>query len=312
MKKSIFPIVLIVIFLILSGGLFVVNEKEQAVIIQFGKPVGNTIMEAGLKFKMPLIQSVIKFDKRILEWDGAANEIPTKDNKYIFIDAFARWKIIDALQFYKSAKNEMLAQSRLDDIIDGAVRDEITNRTMNEIIRSTQRQMQTSEDEEEDDIPSTLVDDELTKGARLDIINSIKANVTSRLTELQMGIEVVDIQLKRINYNKQVQSKLFNRMISEQNMIAEKYRGQGQGKKQEILGMQIQKSKEVRSQAYLEAQIIMGDADAEAVSIYAEAYNKSPEFYNFKKSLETYTKTLDSTTKVIMSTDGKYFKYLTQ
>tara|TARA_B110001454_G_scaffold205289_1_gene214769 strand:+ start:277 stop:1215 length:939 start_codon:yes stop_codon:yes gene_type:complete len=312
MKKSIFPIVLIVIFLILSGGLFVVNEKEQAVIIQFGKPVGNTITEAGLKFKMPLIQSVIKFDKRILEWDGAANEIPTKDNKYIFIDAFARWKIIDALQFYKSAKNEMLAQSRLDDIIDGAVRDEITNRTMNEIIRSTQRQMQTSEDEDDDDIPSTLVDDELTKGARLDIINSIKANVTSRLTELQMGIEVVDIQLKRINYNKQVQSKLFNRMISEQNMIAEKYRGQGQGKKQEILGMQIQKSKEVRSQAYLEAQIIMGDADAEAVSIYAEAYNKSPEFYNFKKSMETYTKTLDSTTKVIMSTDGKYFKYLTQ
>jgi membrane protease subunit HflC len=269
-------------------------------------------MEAGLRFKMPLIQSVIKFDKRILEWDGAANEIPTKDNKYIFIDAFARWKIIDALQFYKSAKNEMLAQSRLDDIIDGAVRDEITNRTMNEIIRSTQRQMQTSEDEEEDDIPSTLVDDKLTKGARLDIINSIKANVASRLTELQMGIEVVDIQLKRINYNKQVQSKLFNRMISEQNMIAEKYRGQGQGKKQEILGMQIQKSKEVRSQAYLEAQIIMGDADAEAVSIYAEAYNKSPEFYNFKKSMETYTKTLDSTTKVIMSTDGKYFKYLTQ
>ena len=312
MKKSIFPIVLIVIFLILSGGLFVVNEKEQAVIIQFGKPVGNTIMEAGLKFKTPLIQSVIKFDKRILEWDGAANEIPTKDNKYIFIDAFARWKIIDALQFYKSAKNEMLAQSRLDDIIDGAVRDEITNRTMNEIIRSTQRQMQTSEDEEDDDIPSTLIDDALTKGARLDIINSIKANVTSRLTELQMGIEVVDIQLKRINYNKQVQSKLFNRMISEQNMIAEKYRGQGQGKKQEILGMQIQKSKEVRSQAYLEAQIIMGDADAEAVSIYAEAYNKSPEFYNFKKSMETYTKTLDSTTKVIMSTDGKYFKYLTQ
>jgi membrane protease subunit HflC len=312
MKKSIFPIVLIVIFLILSGGLFVVNEKEQAVIIQFGKPVGNTIMEAGLKFKMPLIQSVIKFDKRILEWDGAANEIPTKDNKYIFIDAFARWKIIDALQFYKSAKNEMLAQSRLDDIIDGAVRDEITNRTMNEIIRSTQRQMQTSEDDDDDDIPSTLVDDELTKGARLDIIHSIKANVTSRLTELQMGIEVVDIQLKRINYNKQVQSKLFNRMISEQNMIAEKYRGQGQGKKQEILGMQIQKSKEVRSQAYLEAQIIMGDADAEAVSIYAEAYNKSPEFYNFKKSMETYTKTLDSTTKVIMSTDGKYFKYLTQ
>ena len=311
MKKFIFPIIIIIVFLILSGGLYVVNEKEQAVIIQFGKPVGNTITDAGLKFKMPLIQTVIKFDKRILEWDGSANEIPTKDNKYIYIDAFARWKIVDALQFYKSAKNEMLAQSRLDDIIDGAVRDEITNRTMDEIIRSTQRQMQTLEDDDESNIATTTTTTS-SKGARLDIIKSIKDNVTSRLAELQMGIEVVDVQLKRINYNKQVQSKLFNRMISEQNMIAEKYRGQGQGKKQEILGMQIQKSKEVRSQAYLEAQIIKGDADAEAVRIYAEAYNKSPEFYNFKKSLETYTKTLDSTTKVIMSTDGKYFKYLTQ
>tara|TARA_B110000438_G_scaffold24882_1_gene23250 strand:+ start:188 stop:1126 length:939 start_codon:yes stop_codon:yes gene_type:complete len=312
MKKSIFPIVLIVIVLILSGGLFVVNEKEQAVIIQFGKPVGKIITDAGLKFKMPLIQTVIKFDKRILEWDGSANEIPTKDNKYIFIDAFARWKIVDALQFYKSAKNEMLAQSRLDDIIDGAVRDEITNRTMNEIIRSTQRQMETSEEREEGDISAEDSESQVSQGARLDILQSIKDNVAIRLSELKMGIEVIDIQLKRINYNKQVQSKLFNRMISEQNMIAEKYRGQGQGKKQEILGMQIQKSKEVRSQAYLEAQIIKGDADAEAVSIYANAYNKSPEFYNFKKSLETYIKTLDSTTKVIMSTDGKYFKYLTQ
>ena len=312
MKKSIFPIVLIVIVLILSGGLFVVNEKEQAVIIQFGKPVGNIITDAGLKFKMPLIQTVIKFDKRILEWDGSANEIPTKDNKYIFIDAFARWRIVDALQFYKSAKNEMLAQSRLDDIIDGAVRDEITNRSMNEIIRSTQRQMETSEEREEGDISAKDSKSISSKGARLDIIKSIKDNVGTRLLELQMGIEVIDVQLKRINYNKQVQSKLFNRMISEQNMIAEKYRGQGQGKKQEILGMQIQKSKEVRSQAYLEAQIIKGDADAEAVSIYADAYNKSPDFYNFKKSLETYTKTLDSTTKVIMSTEGKYFKYLTK
>ena len=312
MKKSIFPIVLIVIALILSGGLFVINEKEQAVIIQFGKPVGKIITDAGLKFKMPLIQTVIKFDKRILEWDGSANEIPTKDNKYIFIDAFARWKIVDALQFYKSAKNEMLAQSRLDDIIDGAVRDEITNRSMNEIIRSTQRQMETSEEREEGDISAKDSKSISSKGARLDIIKSIKDNVGTRLLELQMGIEVIDVQLKRINYNKQVQSKLFNRMISEQNMIAEKYRGQGQGKKQEILGMQIQKSKEVRSQAYLEAQIIKGDADAEAVSIYADAYNKSPDFYNFKKSLETYTKTLDSTTKVIMSTDGKYFKYLTK
>jgi len=312
MKKTIFPIIFILFFLILSSGLYVVNEKEQAVIIQFGKPVGNTIKYAGLHFKLPLIQTVLKFDRRILEWDGAANEIPTKDNKYIFIDAFARWKIIDPLQFYKAAKNEMLAQSRLDDIIDGAVRDEITNRTMNEIIRSTEREMQTTEEEDDDNLTSETSNQSLIRGARLDIIKSIKGKVVGKLSELGLGIELVDIQLKRINYNKQVQSKLFNRMISEQNMIAEKYRGQGQGKKQEIMGMQIQKSKEVRSQAYLESEIIKGEADAEAVRIYANAYNKSPQFYNFKKSLETYRNTLDSTTKIIMSTDGKYFKYLTQ
>ena len=312
MRITIFYITLLIIAVVGVSSVYILDETEQAIVIQFGKPVTGSVTNAGLHYKIPLIQNVIRFDKRILEWDGDATEIPTKDDKYIYIDAFARWKIVDALQFYKSAKNEMLAQSRLDDIIDGAVRDEITNRTMDEIIRSTQREMQTLENDDEGDITSSSSSNSSSKGARLDIIKSIKDNVTSRLAELQMGIEVVDVQLKRINYNKQVQSKLFNRMISEQNMIAEKYRGQGQGKKQEILGMQIQKSKEVRSQAYLEAQIIKGDADAEAVRIYAEAYNKSPEFYNFKKSLETYTKTLDSTTKVIMSTDGKYFKYLTQ
>ena len=310
--KTYINIIFVLLVLLISNSFIIIKESEQAIVTQFGKPVGNAITDSGLHFKIPLIQTVTKFDKRILQWDGSANEIPTKDNKYIFIDAFARWKIVDALQFYKSAKNEMLAQSRLDDIIDGAVRDEITNRSMNEIIRSSQRQMQTLEDDDEDDIATEDSSSSQSEGARLDIIKSIKDKVASRLVELKMGIEVVDVQLKRINYNKQVQAKLFNRMISEQNMIAEKYRGQGQGKKQEILGMQIQKAKEVRSKAYLEAQIIKGDADAEAVRIYAEAYNKSPEFYNFKKSLETYTRTLDSTTKVIMSTDGKYFKYLTQ
>jgi membrane protease subunit HflC len=310
MKRSIFPILLVFFVLVLSGGLFVVNETEQAITIQFGKPVGKTITDAGLNFKIPLIQTVIKFDKRILEWDGAANEIPTKDNKYIFIDAFARWKISDALQFYKSAKNEMMAQSRLDDIIDGAVRDEISNRNMDEIIRSSDRQMQVHVEDESD----ITYDAEVlsSKGARLDIIETVRKNVESRLLELDMGIEIVDVQLKRINYNEQVQSKLFNRMISEQSMIAEKYRGQGQGKKQEILGMQIQREKEIRSEAYLQAQIIKGEADAEAVKIYADAFNKSPEFYNFQKSLETYKNTMDSSTQVILSTDGKYLKYFTK
>ena len=287
--------------------MYVLNESEQAIVIQFGKPVGGKVDKAGLHFKVPVIQNVIKFDKRILEWDGAANEIPTKDNKYIFIDAFARWKILDALQFYKSAKNEMLAQSRLDDIIDGAVRDEISSRTMEEIIRSSDREMEIYETQEsgmESDKQNVL------EGSRPEIVETILNNVRTKLSELNMGIEVIDVQLKRIDYNKQVQNKLFNRMISEQNMIAEKYRAQGQGKKQEILGMQIQKEKEIKSSAFLKAQEIRGKADAEAVQIYANAYGKSPEFYNFQQTLNTYKTTLDAETQLILSTDNKYLKYL--
>jgi len=247
---------------------------------------------------------VIIFDKKILEWDGASSEIPTKDNKYIYIDAYARWKISDALIFYKSAKNEMMAQSRLDDIIDGAVRDEISNRIMSEIIRSSNRKMATYESENN----SEKID--YGSGARLEIIDRILNNVKDKLAELDMGIEIVDVRLKRIQYNEQVQSKLFNRMISEQNMIAEKYRAQGQGKKQEILGMQEKKEKEILSEAYVESQTIMGKADAEAVKIYADSYSKSPEFYNFNKTLESYKESIDSSTQIILSTDNKYLKYL--
>ena len=288
---------------------FVVSEKEQAIKIEFGKPVGGPIIDSGLYFKIPLIQTIIKFDKRILEWDGIANEIPTKDNKYILIDTFARWKISNALEFYKSAKNEMLAQSRLDDIIDGAVRDEISNRSMGEIVRSTDRKMEIYiSDVKGSDEAS---DEELAKsGARKDIIKSILDKVGSKLEELNMGIEIVDVQIKRVSYNKQVQTKLFNRMVSEQNMIAEKYRAQGEGKKQEILGKQIQKEKEIVSGAYLKSQTIKGRADAKATEIYAKAYSKSPELYNYYKTLETYKKTLDPSTYFILSTDNKYLNFL--
>ena len=253
------------------------------------------------------MQTVSKFDKKILQWDGAANEIPTKDNKYIFIDTFARWRISDALQFFKSAKNEMLAQSRLDDVIDGAVRDEISNRYMSEIIRSSNRDMETYESE----IGNNNVDEDILRtGARSKIIESILVNVSDKLSELKLGIEVVDVQIKRVAYNLQVQEKLFNRMISEQNMIAEKYRAQGQGSKQEILGKQIQKEKEIVSSAYLKSQEIKGKADADATKIYAEAYSKDKEFYEFFKTLETYRNTLDPSTLFILSTDNKYLKYL--
>ena len=311
MKQTIFLIIVVGVVILGFGSIYTINEAEQAVVTQFGKPVGGAVTDAGLHFKTPIIQTVIKFDKRILEWDGSANEIPTLDNKYIFIDAFARWRISDALQFYKSAKNEMLAQSRLDDILDGAVRDEIANRTMVEIVRSSDRVMVIQDVESSSvNVNNKVIEDFSAKGARLEIVESILESVSKRLLDLNMGIEILDVQLKRINYTRQVQEQVFNRMISGQNQIAEKYRAQGQGKKQEILGMQVQRKKEIISGAYLESQKIKGEADANATRIYADAYGKSPEFYNFIKTLETYSNTLDSSTQFILSTDNHYLKYL--
>lgn len=311
MKQTIFLIIVVGVVILGFGSIYTINEAEQAVVTQFGKPVGGAVTDAGIHFKTPIIQTVIKFDKRILEWDGSANEIPTLDNKYIFIDAFARWRISDALQFYKSAKNEMLAQSILDDILDGAVRDEIANRTMVEIVRSSDRVMVIQDVESSSvNVNNKVIEDFSAKGARLEIVESILESVSKRLLELKMGIEILDVQLKRINYTSQVQEQVFKRMISGQNQIAEKYRAQGQGKKQEILGMQVQRKKEIISGAYLESQKIKGEADASATRIYADAYGKSPEFYNFIKTLETYSNTLDSSTQFILSTDNHYLKYL--
>ena len=311
MKQTIFLIIVVGVVILGFGSIYTINEAEQAVVTQFGKPVGGAVTDAGIHVKTPIIQTVIKFDKRILEWDGSANEIPTLDNKYIFIDAFARWRISDALQFYKSAKNEMLAQSILDDILDGAVRDEIANRTMVEIVRSSDRVMVIQDVESSSvNVNNKVIEDFSAKGARLEIVESILESVSKRLLELKMGIEILDVQLKRINYTSQVQEQVFKRMISGQNQIAEKYRAQGQGKKQEILGMQVQRKKEIISGAYLESQKIKGEADASATRIYADAYGKSPEFYNFIKTLETYSNTLDSSTQFILSTDNHYLKYL--
>jgi membrane protease subunit HflC len=312
MNKNYLKILSGIVLVVLMNSFFLVNETQQAIKTEFGKPVGDPITEAGLKFKIPFIQTVIKFEKRILEWDGIANEIPTKDNKYILIDTFARWKISDALEFFKSAKNEMLAQSRLDDIIDGAVRDEISNRSMGEIVRSTNREMEIYISDVKGSVDDEGEDEYITTGARIDIIQSILSKVQNKLIKLNMGIDVIDVQIKRVSYNKQVQVKLFNRMVSEQNMIAEKYRAQGQGKKQEILGKQIQREKEIVSGSYLKSQEIKGRADAKASEIYANSYGKSPEFYNFYKTLDTYKNTLDPSTYFILSTDSKYLKALEQ
>ena len=310
MNKSIF--IFIILLLGLSSSLYIVNEGEQAIILRFGEPISEKpIDKAGLHFKFPIINSVYKFEKRILEWDGKPEEIPTKDNKYIFIDSFARWIISDPLKFYKSAKNEMIAQSLLDDIIDGAVRNEITGKVMEQIVRFSNRELPqvssdylstTDENQKNESIPIS--------GARKEITNNILNSVSKKLDELDIGISVIDVQLKRIDYNSRVQQDLFNRMITFQNTIAEKYRAQGRGQKEESLGQQIQKEKEILSSSYLDAQKIRGEADAEAVKIYADSYNKAPDFFNFMETLKAYSETIDSTTTLILSSKNKFLRYL--
>jgi modulator of FtsH protease HflC len=311
MKKQLL-LLIIPLLIVISSSFYVLNEGEQAIILKFGDPISDKpIVDAGLHFKLPIMNTVHKFDERILEWDGKPEEIPTKDNKYIFVDSFSRWVISDPLKFYKSARNEMLAQSLLDDIIDGAVRNEITGKVMEEIVRYSDRDMpkdnfdfmstNTNENKKEDIIIS---------GARREITQNILNSVSEKLIELDIGITVIDVQLKRIDYNSRVQQDLFNRMITAQNTIAEKYRAQGRGQKEEIIGLQIQKEKEILSGSYLDAQIIRGQADAEAVKIYADSYKKAPDFYNFIESLNAYSSTIDSTSSLILSTNNKFLKYL--
>ncbi len=309
-------LLLIVVIILLGSSLFILNETQQALITQFGKPVGQSITMAGIHIKLPFIQKVIVFEKRILEWDGNPQEIPTKDNKFIYIDTFARWRISDALAFYKSNRSEMVGYSRLDDLLDGAVRDEIANHTLPEIIRSSTRAMSIMVVESADlslEVDSTLMRELDIPGARKKIVENIVTNVKNKLTDLDLGIEVVDLQIKKIDYNSEVQKKVFDRMISEQKRIAEKYRAIGQGEKQRILGRQSQKMKEILSGAYLEAQGIRGKADAQAVKIYANAYNRttdSRDFYKFLRTLDAYKATIDSSTTLILSTDNEFLQYL--
>jgi len=314
--RVILVLLIVLVIAFLGTSLFVLNETQQAIITQFGKPVGQPITSAGIHFKTPFIQKVLVFDKRILEWDGNPQEIPTQDNKFIYIDTFARWRISNALAFYKSNRSEMVGYSRLDDLVDGAVRDEIANHSLPEIIRSSGRSMVIAEVESEEmstDIDSNQYEEYNVPGVRAKITESIIENVQNKLMELNLGIEMIDLQIKRIDYNTEVQQKVFGRMISGQRRIAEKYRAIGQGEKEQILGKQSQKKKEILSGAYLEAQQIRGKADAEAVKIYGNAYNRSTDsrdFYKFLRTLETYKTSIDSSTTLILSTDNEFLQYL--
>jgi membrane protease subunit HflC len=287
--------------------LFIVNETQQVVITQFGKPVGEAKITPGLKIKVPFIQKTNYFEKRFIEWDGDPNQVPTKDKKFIFVDAYARWQITDPLQFFKRLTNERGAQSRLDDILDGETRDYIASHDLEEAVRSSNRIPQSSGMAGEE-VGDTLSDISI---GRLRIQEMILKSANEKARDL--GIEILDFRLKRLNYVEEVRVQVYERMISERFRIAEKFRSEGQGEASKINGEKERDLKTIQSEAFRKAEEIRGRADARATAIYANAYNQSSsarDLYSFSKSMETFEKTFDTTTTIILSTKSELYKYL--
>lgn len=306
--KRIIPLVIIGIgVLVALDGVYIVDETEQVVITQFGDPVGDAITEPGLKFKIPFVHTAHYFDKRYLAWDGDRNQVPTKDKKFIFVDTYARWQITDPLQFYKRLQDERGAQSRLDDILDGETRNAIASHDLVEVVRSTNR-----EPVAEASVTEVLEDSlqDIAVG-RDSIQTTIQQQANKRAEDL--GIAILDFRFKRINYVEDVRQTVYNRMISERNRIADKFRSEGQGRAAEINGEKQRELKSIQSEAFRKAEVIRGEADAEATAIYAEAYNQSQaarELYNFTRTMESYEKVFDNQTSIILSTNSEFYKYL--
>jgi len=296
----------VVVLGFLTGAVYVVSEINQTVITQFGRPIGDPVTKAGLHFKLPLIQQIHYFDKRLLVQDGDPNQIPTRDKKYIWVDTTARWKIADALKFLQSVGSESGAYTRLDDIINSATRDAITSNLLVEATRNSNRVL-----EEEDELGIALFAEEALehiKGGREVMELQILEN--AKRIAPQYGIDLVDVRIKRVNYVEDVRQKVYERMISERKRAAEQYRSEGRGKSAEIKGKMEKELKSITSGAYKQAEGIRGGADAEAIVIYAEAYNNDPEFYDFMKTLETYNNTVGDGTTLLLTTDSDYFRYL--
>lgn len=300
-------------FIVLTSAVFVVQETQQVIITQFGEPVGNPIDSPGLHIKVPFIQKANFFDKRFLEWDGSPNQVPTKDKRFIWVNTYARWRISDPLLFFQRLRDEMGAQSRLDDILDGETRSAVARQDLVEVVRSTNRskeEIDLSEEElmvvgEAEDEPAIL---EAIQLGRMAITREILENARARASDL--GIEIIDLRIKRINYVTEVQKDVFDRMIAERNRIAQQYRSEGEGEAARIRGEKERDLAQIVSDAYREAEEIRGDADAEATDIYAGAYNRDITFYTFLKSLETYENTADSNSSLILTTDSEVFRYL--
>ena len=305
MKKLLIPLVILVV-LVLFNSAYIVQEPHQAIITQFGKPVGDPIMTPGLNFKIPFIQKVHRFEKRFLEWDGDPNQLPTRDKRFIWVNNYARWRITDPLLFFQRLNNERGAQTRLDDILDGETRNAIAKYDLVEVVRSTNRKPMATEVDADDEV--TMEDIEFGRDViRLEIL----ANSQDRTSDL--GIEILDVEFKRINYVVEVQRKVYERMISERQRIADRFKSEGQGEAFRIRGEKDRELLRIRSEAYKKAQEIKGNADAEATNIYARAYNRSADtrsFYEFLKTMEAYKTTLDKESMLVLSTDSDFYRFL--
>ena len=305
--------VAVILFLLITNSFYKLSESEQAIITQFGRPVGGAVKDAGLHFKIPMIQTLHRFEKRILNWDSSADQIPTADKKYIWLDTTARWKIVDPLRFYTSVTNIRGAQTRLDDIIDSASRDIVSSFVLVEVVRNSNRILDLRKEIPVDDIGS---DEE---EAAVGVIEEVKIGreqltkmILLRASELipQYGIELLDVHIKRLNYIEDVRKKVYERMISERQRIASKYRSEGEGKRAEIGGMKAKELNRIYSEAYKKAETIRGKADAQATKIYANAYRQDPEFYSFLKTLDVYKGTIGQNNRVILTTDTELYRYL--
>ena len=294
--------------LVLGGAFYTVHETDTVILTQFGRPVGDPITEPGLHFKTPFIQDVHRLEKRVLEWDGRPVEMPTKSKTYIIVDTFARWRIGDPAKYFVSVNEERRAQSRLEDIIGSEVRSAVAAHELIEVVRSDKSVVLPPAQAVEGTTMSTL---QIAKRGRLELEKDILAAAAPKLTEL--GIELLDVRIKRVNYRQDVVESIYRRMISEREQIAQLFRSEGEGEAARINGRRERELKRIESEAYKRVQELRGEADAQATRIYADAYDKSPEareFYGFLKTLDTYRAILGDKTNVILSTDSELFRLL--
>lgn len=307
-SKNIILISIAVIALLLAfSSAYTVDETRQVVVTQFGKVVGEPKLDAGLYFKIPFIQHATYFPKNLLQWDGDPGQIPTLEKTYIWVDTFARWKIVDPVKFFQTVNNTVSALGRLDDIIDPAVRNFITSYRLIEAVRNTNRELDVSEAGMED-IKKKRPDTYTITTGREKITKGILKQAQPKL--VKFGIELVDVKIKRINYVEQVRQSVYGRMIAERNQIAEKFRSEGMGEARKILGEKERDLKQITSEAYKTAQVIKGKADAKATKLYADAYGRDPGFYSFINTLKIYKEALDDKSTLVLSTDSEFFKYL--